>query len=93
MVPCPWFYEISEFALNNPSFDYGIHLTLTCEWNSYKFGPVLGKKDVPSLVNDQGYFFKTRQEVIDHAILKELRNELCAQIDKALSFRTTTEPS
>ncbi len=86
MVPCPWFYEIAEFAIQTPNFDYGIHLTLTCEWNSYKFGPVLSKKEVPSLVDNQGYFFKTRQEVTDNAILKELKNELCAQIERALSF-------
>lgn len=86
MVPCPWFYEISEFALKYPNFDYGIHLTLTSEWNSYKFGPVLNQKEVPSLVDSQGYFYKTRQDVIEKAVLKELKNELCAQIDRALSF-------
>lgn len=86
MVPCPWFYEIAAFALEAPHFDYGVHLTLTCEWSSYKFGPVLSKKEVPSLVDGQGYFYKTRQEVIDHADLKELKKELCAQIDRALSF-------
>ena len=86
MVPCPWFYEIAEFAIQNPNFDYGIHLTLTCEWNSYKFGPVLGVKEVASLVDQQGYFFKTRQEVIDNARQVDLKKELCAQIDKALSF-------
>ena len=86
MVPCPWFYEIAEFALRHPDFDYGIHLTLTCEWNSYKFGPVLSNKEVSSLVDNQGYFFKTRQEVLDKAILAELKKELCAQIDRALSF-------
>jgi len=86
MVPCPWFYEIAAFALQAPHLDYGIHLTLNCEWNSYKFGPVLSKKEVPSLVDQQGYFNKTRQEVIDHAVLKELKMELCAQIERALSF-------
>lgn len=86
MVPCPWFYEISAFALQYPDFDYGVHLTLTCEWNSYKFGPVLSKNEVPSLVDNQGYFFKTRQQVLDNALLAELKKELCAQIDRALSF-------
>lgn len=86
MVPCPWFYEISEFALQYPNFDYGIHLTLTCEWNSYKFGPVLSRNEVPSLVDSQGYFFKTRQEVLNNALLQEVKKELCAQIDRALSF-------
>lgn len=86
MVPCPWFYEIAEFAIAYPKFDYGIHLTLTCEWSSYKFGPVLGKNEVPSLVDPQGYFFKTRQEVLDNTTIKDLKKELCAQIDRAISF-------
>jgi len=86
MVPCPWFYEIAEFARQHHNFDYGVHLTLTCEWNSYKFGPVLSNKDVPSLVDQHGYFYKTRKEVVENANLKELKNELCAQIDRALSF-------
>lgn len=86
MVPCPWFYEIAEFALKYPNFDCGVHLTLTCEWNSYKFGPVLGQKEVPSLVDAQGYFFKSRNEVLNKAKPDELKKELCAQIDKAISF-------
>ena len=89
MVPCPWFYEISEFALRNPNYDYGIHLTLTCEWNSFKFGPILGQAKVPSLVDTHGYFYKKRQDVVDKAELKEIRDELCAQIDRALSFGLT----
>lgn len=86
MVPCPWFYEIAAFARLNPHIDHGIHLTLTCEWHTYKFGPVLSKYKVPSLVDKDGYFYKTRQEVLAHADLDELKSELCAQIDRALSF-------
>ena len=56
MVPCPWFYEMAVFAKNNPQYDNGIHLTLTCEWENYKFGPVLPVAEVPSLVNEAGYF-------------------------------------
>lgn len=86
MVPCPWFYEIAQFAKNNPQYDYGVHLTLTCEWNQYKFSPVLSHNEVPSLVDEQGYFFKDRQSVLNKANLEELRKELCAQIDRALAF-------
>ncbi len=86
MVPCPWFYEIAEFALQYPNFDHGIHLTLSCEWNSYKFGPVLSQEEVPSLVDAQGYFFKSRKEVLNRAKPEEVKKELCAQIERALSF-------
>lgn len=86
MVPCPWFYEMAEFSARYPEFDCGIHLTLTCEWNSYKFGPVLGPNAVPSLVDKQGHFYKSRQEVLENAQLQDLKLELCAQIDRALFF-------
>jgi len=84
MVPCPWFYQIANFAKENPQYDYGIHLTLTCEWQSYKFGPVLSVKEVPSLVDKNGFFFKSRKELLENADPKEVKLELCAQIDRAL---------
>lgn len=84
MTPCPWFYEIADFAINNPQFDYGIHLTLTCEWNNYKFGPVLPVRDVPSIVDKYGYFHGSRDSSKSNAKIDEVRNELRAQIDRAL---------
>lgn len=86
MVPCPWFYEIALFAKNNPQFDNGIHLTLTCEWEKYKFGPVLPISEVPSLVDENGYFYKTREELVKNASPSDVEKELQAQIAKALKF-------
>jgi len=86
MVPCPWFYEIGKYAKVNSQFDYGIHLTLTCEWENYKFGPVSPVKDVKSLVDENGYFFKTRGELKKFANEKEVKKELKAQIEKALNY-------
>lgn len=86
MVPCPWFYEIALFAKNNSHIDNGIHLTLTCEWENYKFGPVLPASEVPSLVNENGYFYKTREELKKNALAEDVRKELQAQIEKAFKF-------
>lgn len=86
MVPCPWFYEMSTFAKNNPNYDCGVHLTLTCEWDNYKFGPVLPAREVPSLVDQNGYFYKTRKEFKNNAKLEEIKKELTAQIERALQF-------
>lgn len=86
MVPCPWFYEMANFAKNNPHFDNGIHLTLTCEWEKYKFGPVLPISEVSSLVDKNGYFHKNRVDFNTNALAEEVRKELQAQIEKALQF-------
>ena len=89
MVPCPWFYEMAMFAKNNPQFDYGIHLTLTCEWENYKFGPVLPVSEVPSLVDENGYFFKKREQLRENATVDDVEKELRAQMDKALQLGLT----
>ncbi len=86
MVPCPWFYEMALFAKNNPKFDHGIHLTLTCEWENYKFGPVLPISEVPSLVDQNGHFYKNREAIRKNASPDDVRKELQAQIGKALKF-------
>ncbi len=86
MVPCPWFYEMATFAKNNPQYDNGIHLTLTCEWENYRFGPVLPVSEVPSLVDENGYFFKNRDSLKKNAAADEVWRELNAQIETALDF-------
>lgn len=86
MVPCPWFFEMANFAKDNPQYDCGIHLTLTCEWENYKFGPVLPLSEVPSLTDQNGHFYKNRTDFKNNAKLPEIRKELTAQIEKALQF-------
>lgn len=86
MVPCPWFYEMAVFARDHPQFDNGIHLTLTCEWENYRFGPVLPVSEVPSLVDENGYFFKKRDELARYATVEDVEKELTAQIEKAFNF-------
>lgn len=86
MVPCPWYYEMAVFAKNNPHFDYGIHLTLTCEWKNYRFGPVTPLSEVPSLVDEHGHFFKSREELRANAKPEHVAKELDGQIQKALRF-------
>ncbi|MCK0145841.1 polysaccharide deacetylase family protein [Arenibacter sp. F26102] len=85
MVPCPWFGDIANFAKQHPHYDCGIHLTLTCEWKHYKFGPVLPYSEVPSLVDELGFFHAKREQVKKLAKPEEVKKELKAQIDRALN--------
>src|SRR4026207_2293364 len=56
MVPCPWLSEIAAFARANPQADLGLHLTLTSEWTSFRWGPVVPKDRVKSLLDKDGFF-------------------------------------
>ncbi len=89
MVPCPWFHEMALFAKDHPQYDMGLHLTLTCEWETYRFGPVLPVSEVPSLVDGNGHFFKKREQLREKAIPEEVEKELQAQIEKALQLGLT----
>ena len=86
MMPCPWFYEMLEFSKHNIAYDYGIHLTLTCEWKYYKWQPVLPISEVPSLVDDNGFMHQTRNAFKEAAKIEDVRKELHAQIEKAFKY-------
>lgn len=84
MVPCSWFPMVVKFAQANPQANLGVHTTLTSEWGSYRWGPVIGQSAVPSLVDDLGYFYPDVRQVYGHANLEEVEKEVRAQIDRAL---------
>lgn len=85
MVPCPWFPEIAEYAVNHPEYDFGLHLTYTSEWNTYKWAGISPSTEIQSLLNEQGYFYATTEEAVKHAKAKEVETEMRAQIEKAIA--------
>ncbi|HEX7014246.1 MAG TPA: polysaccharide deacetylase family protein [Cyclobacteriaceae bacterium] len=86
LVPCPWFPEIAEYARNHPAADLGIHLTLTSEWNLYKWGPVAPREKVPSLVDDKGFLYADVATVVSKGKPADVETELRAQIERAKKF-------
>ncbi len=86
MVPCPWFYDMAQFCLEQPQLDYGIHLTLTGEWKTYPFRPITPPNKLTSFVDKYGYLPMKRAGIRDFAKIDEVRMELKNQIDFALSF-------
>jgi hypothetical protein len=84
MVPCPWFDEFAKWAVANPDEDIGLHLTLTSEWQTYRWGPISNPRDVPGLIDNDGYLWHTVSGVVTHASSEEIEVEIRAQIDRAI---------
>jgi hypothetical protein len=85
-VPCPWFPEIAAYARSHPEADLGLHLTLTSEWSLYRWGPVLAKDQVASLLDPAGYLYPTETEAASHVDARDVENEIRAQIERARAF-------
>ena len=86
MMPCSWVPEFAAYLKKHPQVDAGLHLTLTSEWNNYRWGPVAGKSAVPGLVDQHGYLWRNVTDVVAHATADEVEAEIRAQVDKAISM-------
>lgn len=85
MFACPWYQEAVEILKQHPNVSVGIHLVLNSEWKNYRWGPVAGSAAVPSLVDENGFFFASSEALHQHnPNLGEVEKELRAQIDRAL---------
>lgn len=86
MFNCPWYQEAVEILKDASHVSIGVHLTLNSEWQNYKWGPVLGKEAVPSLVNNDGYFFPSRKTFHENKpTVEDVEKELRAQIERAMN--------
>jgi len=84
MVPCPWFPKAAALCRQNPSFDVGVHLTLTSEWRAYRWGPISTCDPGSGLLDDDGYFFRDPKQFLGRASRQSCIREMRTQIDRAL---------
>lgn len=77
-VPGPW---AREAAARYRGEDVGVHLTLNAEYDLFRWGPIT---HCPSLLDGDGGFPRTLQDLWDHADTDEVRRECRAQIERAI---------
>lgn len=80
MVPCPW---ALDGAARGKAGGIGVHLTLTCEYPTYRWRALTG---APSLHDATGHMPPTTREVWDRADLADVRAECRAQVEQALAW-------
>lgn len=85
MVPGPAFDAAVPLLQSLPdSVCFGLHVTLNAEWETVKWPPILPREQVPSLVDEHGYFWPTPAETHRHgARVDEMLAEIEAQLTKA----------
>jgi predicted glycoside hydrolase/deacetylase ChbG (UPF0249 family) len=81
MVPAPWSRHAA--SMYEQGDDIGVHLTLNCEHETYRWGPIT---HAPSLLSGDGGFPRSIDDLWEHADPEEVRRECRAQIERALAW-------
>ena len=82
-MPCPWVQEFCEWATANSAKDLCVHLTLTGEWQYYRWRPVASIDKVKGLIDGQGSMWRDVRSSAANATAVEVEIELKAQIERA----------
>lgn len=85
MAPCPAAEEFLQWTGANTEIDIGMHLTLTSEWKTYRWGPLTDSSEVPGLTDPDGMFWHEVPQVVEHATPAEVEKEIRAQIEYSLT--------
>src|SRR5579859_2621183 len=86
IVPGPWLTEVADYAKAHPDADLGLHLALTSEWKTFRWGSVESKDKVPSLLDPAGALWPLTENVAKNAKPQEVEKEYRAQIERALAM-------
>jgi predicted glycoside hydrolase/deacetylase ChbG (UPF0249 family) len=88
IVPGPWFPGVGMYYQSHPEkkkLDIGVHLTLTSEWERLRWGPISTRDPSSGLMDEDGYFYNNTADVHAYAELGAVKQELKAQIERALT--------
>ena len=83
MPTCPWFNEFAEWNRHHPGHEVGLSFVMNSEWSHYRWRPISPRSDVPSLVDSDGYLWKSVLQFSINARSEEVKREMEAQVQKA----------
>jgi chitin disaccharide deacetylase len=86
IVPGPWLTEVAAYAKAHPDADLGLHLALTSEWKTFRWGSVESKDKVPSLFDPSGYLWPETLPALHNIKPEEAEREIRAQVERAMAL-------
>ena len=86
MIPTPWVTEVAAYARAHPNADLGLHLTLTAEWETFRWGSISPSDKVSSLLDSTETFPSEDSVVAKRAKPAEAEREIRAQVDRAMAL-------
>jgi chitin disaccharide deacetylase len=86
MVPCPWVPEMAAWCRDHPEADAGVHLTLTSEWEGYRWRPISTCDPASGLIDEKGYMWRSVEALHRHMDPDAAAVELRAQVALALDL-------
>lgn len=78
LVPCPW---ARAAAADHHGEDIGVSLTFLSNYDRYRWGPIT---NAPSLLDGDGGFPRSVDDLGEHADTDEVRREARAQLERAV---------
>ncbi len=84
IVTAPWFLEVASIAQKNPKYDIGVHLTLTCEYDTYRWRALSSVNPSSGLLADDRCLWKTTEEVVRNVSAEAAELEMRTQIEYAI---------
>lgn len=87
MMPCPGAPAAIALLRANPDLHFGVHLSVICDIDHFRWNPLSPKANVPSLLDETDNFYhKSRMaEMLEKTKIEELELEYRAQIEAVLA--------
>ena len=79
----PWFHDFADWARKNTDYDIGLNVALTNPHDNPRWRFVSGRSHVPSLVDADGFPWRTPIQLASTATAQEVDMEIHSQIIKA----------
>ncbi|MFW9949019.1 MAG: polysaccharide deacetylase family protein [Candidatus Thorarchaeota archaeon] len=84
IVPAPWFLETASICRKNPSYDIGVHITLTCEYELYRWRALSSIDPKTGLLDSERSLWRTSEEAIGRITTQAAEVEMRAQVQMAI---------